>query len=132
MKNTVLIVDDDEDIRDILFDLFESVEINCVKFSNVAEAKTFLAEPKNTLLVHSILSDLMMGQDSGLEFLEYIKSNSSLANIDFYLITGASMQTFDSYLNSKKLKGIIEKPFDSKKLTDTFLSLKSDSQKKFA
>lgn len=120
MKGTILILDDDEDIRDILKDIFESIEYKVVCFSSINEARQYLSDSSNLNQLNTIVSDLMLGHESGLDFLKEVRSNSLMNSIDFYLLTGASRQTFETYLKSNQLKGIIEKPFDTLQLIETF------------
>lgn len=120
MKGTILILDDDEDIRDILKDIFESIEFKVVCFSSIGDARKYLNDAANISQLKAIVSDLMLGYESGLDFLKEVRANSILNSVDFYLLTGASRQTFEPYIKSHQLKGIIEKPFDTFQLIETF------------
>lgn len=88
MKGTILILDDDEDIRDILKDIFESIEFEVVCFSSIGDARKYLNDAANISQLKAIVSDLMLGYESGLDFLKEVRANSILNSVDFYLLTG--------------------------------------------
>lgn len=127
MKNTVVMVDDNDDMRDAFEQLFERTSLNVVCFANVMDATIYLKNPANISKIIAIVSDLMMGPTDGLDFLSYIKSKPELAAIDFYLLTGSTVVVFEPYLKSQVLKGVIEKPFDPKTLISLFTNTASNS-----
>lgn len=129
MRDTIIAVDNDEDIREMLVDLFKAANIRFFCFSNAKDAKVYLINPNNSSRVHSIISDLMMAPTDGIDFLSYVKSKPELSEIDLYLLTGAVASVFEPLLRSYQLKGVIEKPFDSKKLIEMFQKKISESQK---
>ena len=129
MKNTILMVDDNEDMREIFAELFENTDIKVICFSNVLDAKVHLINATNASQVKAIISDLMMGPTDGLEFLSYVKAKPDLADIDFYLLTGAAITVFEPFLRPFVLKGIIEKPFDGKALVSMFTNANTRYQK---
>lgn len=132
MRNTIVMVDDNEDIRDIFAELFENTDIKVLCFANVMDAKVHLINPANAGKVKAIVSDIMMGPTDGLDFLSYVKAKPELAQIDFYLLTGAAVQVFEPFLRSFVLKGVIEKPFNSKALVALFLDSKTIRMQKAA
>jgi len=121
MKNVIILVDDNEDIRELFADLFENTEIDIISFVGVTEAKEYLMNPENVIRVKAIVSDLMMGPMDGLEFLHYVKAQPELRDIDFYLQTGTATKEIEPFLKSSLLKGIIEKPFNLKLLASLFI-----------
>jgi|GEM_PF-7083845 len=116
MKNTILLVDDNEDMRQLFIELFNDSDIHVVCFASVAEAKIYLKNPISLSKVKAIISDLMMGPTDGLEFLTYAKEKAELQHIDFYLLTGSATPALEPLLKSSVLTGIIEKPFDVKSM----------------
>lgn len=120
MKNTIVIVDDNEDLRETFADLFIDTDVKAVCFSNVLDAKIYLKNSKNLSEVKAIVSDLMMAPTDGLDFLSYIKAKPELSQIDFYLMTGAAVTVFEPFLRPFTIKGIITKPFDVRTILSIF------------
>ncbi len=132
VKKTIVMVDDNEDMREAFEQLFYKTDINVVCFANVKDALAYLAKPLNRAQVKAIVSDLMMGPTDGLDFLSYIKSKPEFASIDFYLLTGSAVVVFEPFIRSLVLKGVIEKPFNSKDLISLFIKDQADIQQKIA
>lgn len=120
MKNAIVMVDDNEEMRNVFVELFKNTDTEVICFASVLEAKTHLNSPANAAEVKAIISDLIMGQTDGLDFLSYVKAQSTLRNIDFYLLTGVTISDFEPLLKSSVLKGVIEKPFDTNRLVSLF------------
>lgn len=125
MRDTILILDDDDDLREILVDLFQISDLKAIGFSNVTDAKKYLATLSNSEKIQSIISDYMLGATNGIDFLNHVKNTPELTAIDFYLLTGASTEDFETHLKSNRLKAVIEKPFDTQDLINLFLKDKS-------
>ncbi len=64
----ILVVDDDESIRQVICDILELEGYNCLVSSSVSEAKTCLDENPFDL----ILSDINMPGESGIELVRYV------------------------------------------------------------
>jgi len=120
MKNLVVIVDDDADTRAIVKELMNCIHVDVVAFADVENAMKYLENPQNVSRVRAVISDLMMAQKDGIDFLATLKAQPGLANIDFYLLTSADVSVFRSQLRPYKIKGIIAKPFDPDLFMQTF------------
>lgn len=112
MRDVVLLVDDDADMRIIVTELLDMVGLKVAAFSDVEKALHFIRDPYNHTKIRAVISDLMMAQRDGIDFLSQIKSNPAVAEVDFYLLTGADISVFKSLLQPYKIKGVITKPFD--------------------
>lgn len=86
MRNVVLMVDDNVDLRDIFADLLAKTSLQVRTFGSVKVAQIFLINPANSGQVCAIVSDLMMSPMDGLEFLSYLKKNPATADIDFFSV----------------------------------------------
>lgn len=115
MKNTIVLVDDNEDLLEVCVQILEKQGFEVVSFTSVIQAKDYLNRTDISCL-HAIVSDLMMGPVDGLDFLSYVKSVPALADIDFFLMTGALLSVFEPYSRSFVIKGVIHKPFSSSDL----------------
>ncbi|OFZ30702.1 MAG: hypothetical protein A2622_13620 [Bdellovibrionales bacterium RIFCSPHIGHO2_01_FULL_40_29] len=123
MKNVILMVDDNAEMRSVFSDLLAPTKLKVLTFPSVKEAQIYLINPESRQKVLAIVSDLMMGPTDGLEFLSYVKKNPDLAHIDFFLFTGADVSVFRPFITPFKLKGIIEKPFNRKALVQMLTDL---------
>ncbi len=131
MKNVILLVDDNAEIRSLFVDLLQETNLKILTFSSVKEAQIHLINPSNREKVCGIVSDLMMGPTDGLEFLSYVKKNPETAQIDFFLFTGADVSVFTPFISPFKLKGIIEKPFNRSEFMNTFKKIADQNQLSF-
>jgi CheY-like chemotaxis protein len=81
----VLIVDDDEDIREAIQDALEAVGYATDLASNGAEAKELL----DRTLPGAIVLDLWMPIMNGPQFLEWLATEKSTASIPVIVVTAA-------------------------------------------
>jgi len=128
VKDTILIVDDNEALRELIQELVENSGYKVVTLSNVNEAKIFLANPANVARLKSIVTDLLMYPSDGFDFMAYIESRPELVGIHLYLLTGASIDVFESKLSRHKYDAIIEKPFKSDVLVSTICGTVRDKK----
>lgn len=110
-KKSVLIIDDDESIRQYLVRLFKESYL-----IHQAENGTLGLKVAQKYLPDLIISDIQMKGMNGIELCKAVRENEQLGHIPFVLITGATSDEL-------KLKGVeggaddyIVKPFDSKLL----------------
>ena len=89
-RHPILIVDDDEDIRDSLAECLELEGFTVATAANGAEGLARLREDATPSLV---LLDLMMPVMSGWDVLEALKKNADLASIPVVVFTAAGEPT---------------------------------------
>lgn len=128
-KQTILIIDDDESIRQYLVRLFKETYI-IYQAENGEEGLT----QAQKYLPDLIISDIHMKELNGIELCRKMKQNGQLSHIPFILLTGATSDEL-------KLQGVeggaddyIVKPFDSKLLiarVTTLLKNRNTLQKYF-
>ncbi len=123
MKKTIVLVDDNEEFLDACADTLKKVGFEVASFANVDDAKKFLNGSKELSSIYAIISDLIMGPVDGLEFLAYIKTSPALKHIDFFILTGTTIELFEPYYSCYAVKGIIEKPCSPKKLIEKVVDL---------
>lgn len=119
---SILIVDDEKSLREVLEILFSNEGFDVFTSKNVSEAITILEGNK----VDVVLSDLILGKESGLDLARSV--NGMGLNIPFVLITAyASPETA---MESVKLGVIdyISKPFDNDKLVNMIKKLISKGE----
>jgi CheY-like chemotaxis protein len=109
-KKTILIVDDDEDIRETLRDALSFEGYHAVTTCNGAQALEYLK--KSDVLPGLIILDLMMPVMDGSQFIEVINTDykDSLAKIPLILATakGSHSNVSNSELAHERIKKPIE------------------------
>ena len=110
-KQSILIIDDDESIRQYLVRLFKDTHI----INQAENGEDGLAQAQK-YLPDLIISDIHMKELNGIELCKRMKQNEQLSHIPFILLTGATSDEL-------RLQGVeggaddyIVKPFDSKLL----------------
>lgn len=103
---TVLIVDDDAYIRQMLCEVAEELGHTALSASNGVEALA-LTESHHP---HLILSDLMMPGLDGYGLVHALRANPSLAHTTVFLMS-AAFTSGRGFLDSE-VAGYIPKPFD--------------------
>jgi CheY-like chemotaxis protein len=81
----VLVVDDEEDVRETLRDLVEMCGCSAIMARNGAEALELLAEHRPCM----IILDLLMPVMSGVEMLEAMRREPALAELPVVISTSA-------------------------------------------
>ncbi len=101
---TLLVVDDEADLRDILASELEFMGARVLQAENVTAAKLLLGQHQVDLIV----SDIRMPGGSGIDLLEFVKSRN--VNSPLILITGfADITTEDAF--NKGAEALLHKPF---------------------
>ena len=91
-KKTILIVEDDRDIREAMTELLESEDYHIISACDGGKALSLLQDQKPNL----ILLDLMMPVKNGFEFRKEQLSNPQIADIPVIIMTA------DSNIDAKK------------------------------
>ena len=102
----VLIVDDDEQIAEILSRMLELQGYRCQTASSPAEARAYLETGPWNL----VLSDLMMGQESGMSLLTHIRGR--FPTLPVVMVSGVSDVTTATIALDLGAYGYVTKPFD--------------------
>ncbi|HET7370948.1 MAG TPA: response regulator [Gammaproteobacteria bacterium] len=114
MNNTVLIIEDDHDVRDSLVLLLEMEGYRVVVADHGRQALDYLeAEPEQPCL---ILLDLMMPVMDGFEFRARQKENPALASIPVVIMSAAG--NVHEKLPGLDPKSYIKKPMDFSDVAD--------------
>lgn len=101
---SILVVEDDEDIRSALIELLESEGYEAHEASNGKEALDTLHEiPKPCL----VLLDMMMPIMNGRQFLDEVMKDSKLAPIPVLIVSAVADKT-----NTEGSVGFLKKPID--------------------
>ncbi len=110
---TVLVVDDETDIRELLVYFLSRYDLKILSAANGAEALKIYGENKND--INLIISDMKMPQLTGEELAQELRHKHHYKG-GFFLITGGV-----NFPNDKKpdeINGIISKPFSTHQFTE--------------
>jgi CheY-like chemotaxis protein len=107
----VLVVDDDKDVREILFSVLQTRGIHADSATNGREALELIAQHPYVVVV----LDLMMPEIDGFGVLETLQASGTLPVV--LVLTAADHALTDS-LDPGLIHGIIRKPFDPQEIAD--------------
>ncbi|MCP4633065.1 MAG: response regulator [candidate division Zixibacteria bacterium] len=116
-RGTVLVVDDDENIRDIVVAMVEREHYKTIQATSAEDALNLL-ENRN---VNYIISDIMMGNMDGLEMTKIIKDKYS--NIKVMLMTGYTGVYKGKSIMAQGADGFITKPFKNVEIINKLRAL---------
>ena len=108
MVKTVMIVDDEKSITELVKNVLELSDINVICYNNPKEALNELKRNKKPDL---ILLDMRMPQLRGPEFCKIVREDKELMDIKIVLFS-ASDDIDTSLLKKYNIKGCLQKPFD--------------------
>ena len=113
---TLLVVDDDEDLRDILSVTFRKQGFKVLTATNGVEAFDLIQNKKIDL----VISDMIMPDGDGLSLLEKIRMRNPDIPVVIF-ITGFSHVSVDECV-ARGAKSVFSKPFDQKELLESVKS----------
>lgn len=105
-EKTFLIVEDDNFLRTMLVEDFESSGIKCLAAVGGAQALELIKNEK----VDIIISDVRMPTGGGLELYRKIKDANLHEGITFYLVSGCN-DIKPSLIEELNIREVFEKPF---------------------
>ncbi len=112
MKIKLLVVEDEQGIRDMIRFALPETEFHIVDAENSVQAAVYLAEKTPDL----VLVDWMLPGKSGLEFIQWIKQQDTLSDVPIIMLTAKAEEEY-------KVKGLmtgaddyITKPFSPNEL----------------
>lgn len=111
MAKKIMIVDDEQDIRDYLKVLFESHGYETVVATDGVEALGLVEEHTPDL----ITLDLQMPNDTGTDFYRKLFRRDAVKDIPIIVISGIAGR----HLAIRKPLAVMEKPIDKEKLIET-------------
>lgn len=120
----ILVVDDENDLRDIVASEFEFMGARVFQAENISVAKKVISENKIDLIV----SDIRMPGGTGIDLLDHVKAIDVQAP-PIVLITGfADITTENAF--AKGAEGMINKPFKLDDLIQTAVRFTSEPIKR--
>jgi two-component system sensor histidine kinase/response regulator len=114
MPHTLLVVEDDLDVRENITEILSENYYRVITSSNGREAIKLLITESPDL----IISDIMMPKMNGFELLEFVHASKNLAHIPFIFLTAkSSIQEMKSGM-MKGADNYLTKPFKANDLLD--------------
>jgi CheY-like chemotaxis protein len=117
----ILIVDDEEDIRQILKMALQSGGYKTLEAGDGQAAIDILREGDNMMNVPIILCDIRMPRVNGIECIDFLRQQAPGINI--VVITGYPDPEMATSLKEKGIKEYLVKPVERQKLLDTVNAL---------
>jgi DNA-binding NtrC family response regulator len=113
-KKSILIVDDEEDLSELLVDHFKMSDFNVFQAPDIHQAyELFKLNP-----IDVVLTDMRMPQGSGIELTEKIRKENQ--KIPIFILTGfADINKEESI--QRRVTDMISKPFDLDQLLSVVL-----------
>ena len=118
MKKSILIIDDEEDVKEIAQLGLEMADDWIVLTASSGKEGLILAE---TSQPDVILLDLMMPGWDGKETLKQLKAKQNTASIPVILMTAKTQSAISSELKAWDIAGVIIKPFRPLQLSEQIL-----------
>src|SRR5882724_5310173 len=117
---SILVVDDDEDVRDLLRDLLEAADYKVTMAEDGGHASKVLAKETFTL----VLTELLMPDKDGIQLVGEVRKKYPATPI--IVMSGGGRLPNVEYLkmaNSFGANAVLEKPFKSDRLLQTIASV---------
>lgn len=116
-KGKILIIDDEQDVRDIFKDRLEKAGYNPIVAENGEDAITILRSGDNMMNVGLILCDIRMPKVNGIEYITFLKEQAP--GIPVVVVTGFPDPEMEHELIAKGVKEYLVKPVDK----DTMMNM---------
>ena len=125
-KGKILIVDDEEDVRESLKMHLEPEGFNVIEAENGEVAITVLRSEDNMVNVGAILCDIRMPKVNGLECIDFFCREAP--GIPIVVVTGFPDTELAVSLLKKGCKGYLVKPVEKDKLVETVKKVVSEKK----
>ena len=116
----VLVVDDDDSIRNLLITLLRRKAMLCDGASDGEQAVALIEKQQYSL----ILLDLMMPKMDGFQVIRELRTRGNTTPI---VVVTAAGQARVNTLDPNQVKAVLSKPFEIAQLVDTVLSFCADA-----
>ena len=113
-KGKILVIDDEEDVRDVVKFHLADQNFKIIEAENGEEAIKVLNEEDNMLNVGVILCDIRMPKVNGVECIQYLRKEAP--GIPIVVVTGFPDTEIATALLKSGVKDYLVKPVDKEKL----------------
>ncbi len=126
IKGKILVIDDDDNVREIFKMQLESDGFKVMEAKNGEEAIALMQLGSNLLQVGLIICDIRMPKVNGVEAIEYLKKNAP--SIPIVVVTGYPDAKLAVSLLKKGVKDYLVKPVEKEKLLEKVREVLSSEQ----
>lgn len=113
-KGKILIIDDEDDIREVIKLHLDSTKFNLIEARDGEEAIDLMKDGSNLLQVGLIICDIRMPKINGVEAIDYLLENAH--SIPILVITGYPDAELAVSLLDKGVSGYLVKPVEKEVL----------------
>lgn len=117
VKGKILVVDDEEDVRDVIKLHLEPEGYNIIEAEDGEKAISILRSEDNMINVGLILCDIRMPKVNGIECIDYLKREAP--GIPVVVVTGYPDTEMAASLMKRGVKDYLVKPVEKEKLLNT-------------
>ncbi|GAB4414044.1 MAG: hypothetical protein OHK0056_20550 [Bacteriovoracaceae bacterium] len=118
---TIMVVEDEEGIREIVAEKIQSLDINAIKAKNGVEALFLMKKYP----VDVVISDIRMPELDGLSLSRII--NKSFPDVDIILMSSTAVEFPEELMKRLGVKTLLAKPFDIDSLDQLFDEYRSNA-----
>jgi two-component system chemotaxis response regulator CheY len=115
-KGKILIIDDEQDVRDIFKDRLEKAGYNPIVAKDGEDAISILRSGDNMMNVGLILCDIRMPKVNGIEYISFLQQQAP--GIPVVVVTGYPDSEMARDLLAKGVKEYLVKPVDKERMLD--------------
>ena len=113
-RKTIMVVEDEEGIRDIIAEKIQTMDINAIKAKNGVEALFLMKKYP----VDLVLTDIRMPELDGLSLTRLVRK--SYPNVDIVLMSSTTVEIPEELMKRMGVKALLAKPFDIDSLDELF------------
>jgi len=117
VQGRVLVIDDEEDVREVLRLHLESAGYNVLEAENGEDGINVLRSEDNLVNVGVILCDIRMPKVNGIECIDFLRKEAP--GIPIVVVTGYPDTEMATNLMKKGVKDYLVKPVEKEKLLGT-------------
>jgi len=122
-KGKILVIDDEQDVRDVIRMQLESANYNVLEAENGEEAIKVLRSENNMVNIGVILCDIRMPKVNGLECIQFLRQEAP--GIPTVVVTAYPDTEMVAELMTQGLKDYLVKPVKKEKLLAVVANLVS-------
>lgn len=113
-KGKILVIDDEEDVREVLKLHLEDAGFNVIEAENGEEGIALLRSEDNMINVGLILCDIRMPKVNGVECVDFLKREAP--GVPVVIVTGYPDTEMATSFMKKGVKDYLVKPVEKEKL----------------
>jgi len=112
MSNKILVIDDNNEVRDMLHDLLRLKGYDV----ETAETGTIGLEKLQSASPDLVICDIAMPEKDGFQVLEEIRATPNHSDVPFIFLTASMIRSDEEKIIKTSASGYLMKPYESRKL----------------